>query len=756
MLWSKFVKKAILALGSLSKVWKDSSKEARDAVASQWWAVKITIRRLAGIKSELGPCRITPEWYDSPLSQCGKLGDNDNFPRILSSVVLEHPTCPAPSPVPSPVPSPSTLTWAPPLPSPTCPATSPAASGAVATPSAPLAVTTPLPRPALLPAVTSMHSISEVSHKHRRRTLPSNTPSESLAPASTAPVLAAICLALFLIAVCRRHRALGELYQKIVARALVTLLLLAAQRTLEPRDDTILPAGTRPNLTVEMAGRAPVDLAALVGLPIAAAPMPPVNAQGEADTEDLDAAPAANQPPANQVAAAPGAAPVVEPATGIAQDGAEGVAADDGADSAQQVAVGAGVEVDGEGNGEGGAAAAGEEAQQEVGAELKPAGGAVGEEEEKEAGKDGVEVVGVLAGQLEPEAVFDGEMPAREGKGQSEQPPTSPRRRDVSLGGFGLAGMSTLASNIFAPGSGESDDAHGTPPVYTLGAAPETLAGRRSPTTPCPPQLAVRAERMNPARRPARPVDLPYAHHEPSLVTPPRAQRVGLVSDLQSSPSSPPRSPSSDRRRMLPPASSAVPSPRLLAPLPTPAAPASSPPMTMAEFGDVPAPPNGPTPRASRHSLWVRKMVLSSPAAPGPTTPRVAGVLGAAVERGMQVAERREVEEAPGLTAQPTLRTAYDLTTPRTRAAIDADAQRYAGGRPSDAELNILCALPRLVQPFARSNGVGAGAGAGGQWLTELSGLPETEEEEENIPVVAGEGKGKARMRGEARGASFI
>ncbi|KAJ7174555.1 hypothetical protein C8R46DRAFT_91418 [Mycena filopes] len=522
-------------------------------------------------------------------------------------------------------------------------------------------------------------------------------------------------------------------------------------------------------LIVQPAAPAPVDLGALVGLPDPAGPMhaprdpaPPMNAPAENDepgAPPLPAAPVAPNGDAFNPAAPFAVAPTAEPGAVVAQDGAEGV------DGAERVAagerLGAGLGGKGEGNSERGAAARGEDNQRElVGvlvAELVAADIEGDEEEveveEEEASKDGV--VGVLAGQLEPEAAFNGDVTATN-REEKEPPEQLSRQRAISLGGFGMAGMPTLPSDIFAPGS--SEIAHRTLPMYTLAAAPEPLAGRHSPTTPCPAQVTARAERTNSARQPALPMDLPFAHHEPSLVTPPRAQRVGLVSDLQSSPSSSPRSPSSDRRRTLPPASSAIPSPsspRFLALLPTPAPPPPSPPMTMAEFGDVPAPPNGPTPRASRHGLWVRKMALSSPAAPGPTTPRVAGVLGAAVERGMQAVERREVEEASS--TRSTLKTVYELKTPQTRTAIDADAQRYAGGRPSDAELGILCALPRLVQPFARSNGVGAGAGAGGQWLTELGGLPETEEEEENISVVvAGEGKGKARMSGEARGGSFL
>ncbi|KAJ7174533.1 hypothetical protein C8R46DRAFT_91245 [Mycena filopes] len=524
-------------------------------------------------------------------------------------------------------------------------------------------------------------------------------------------------------------------------------------------------------LLVQTADAVPVDLGALVGLPDPAGPMHALPALAPEDEDDefgaapLPAIPLALNDDILVPAASPGVAP---PAVGereleVPQDDVARFVADVGVDVGEQVGVGAGVEGDGEGNGEGVAAPTGEDGLLAVVAdlveELEPAGIEVWVEEEEEAKKDGLRLESEAAGDV------DGGMDASGEKEALEQLATSPSERAASLGGFSLAGIPTLPSNIFAPRSDGADVPPRALPEYRMSPADAPLAGRRSPTTPCPPQLAVRGERSVPARRLVRPIqDFPYTHHEPGLVTPPRAHRAAVASDVPSPPMSSPCSPSLDRRRTptAPDHSPAAPSPPLLRTVSHQPAhltrPPRSPPMTMAEFGDFPAPPNGSTPRASRHSLWIRRMASSSPAAPGPVTPRVVGLMEAAAERETQAAERREVEEAlsPGSTTQPSVKTAYDLATPRTRIAIDADVQRYAGGKASSTELEILCAHPRLVQPLARSNGLGMGPGAGETWRTDMNGVPEAEEEEENMPI-QGMGKGEARARGDdARFPGFL
>ncbi|KAJ7165974.1 hypothetical protein C8R46DRAFT_1192458 [Mycena filopes] len=514
---------------------------------------------------------------------------------------------------------------------------------------------------------------------------------------------------------------------------------------------------TGQQLLVQTADSVRVDLGALVGLPDLAGPIYALPALQPEDDEDdeLGAAPLPAIPLADILvpAASPGVAPLAvgERELEFPQDDVARFVADVGVDVGEQVGAGAGVEGDGEGNGEGVAAPTGEDGLLAVVAdlveELEPAGIEVWVEEEEEPKKGGLRLEGDV----------DGGMDASGEQEPLEQLATSPSERAASLGGFGLAGISTLPSNIFAPRSEDADVPPRALPEYRMSPADAPLAGRRSPTTPCPPQLAVRGERSVPARRLARPIqDFPYTHHEPGLVTPPRAHRTTVASKVPPSMSSP-RSPSLDRRRTPPaPDHSPAAPPALLRTASHQAAHLTrsprSPPMTLAEFADFPAPPNGPTPRASRHSLWIRKMALSSPAAPGPVTLRVAGVL--------EAAERWEAEEAlsPGSTTQPSVKTAYDLATPRTRVAIDADVQRYAGGKASSTELEILCAHPRLVQPLARSNGLGMGPGAGETWRTDMNGVPEAEEEEENLPIQGmGKGKGEARARGdEARRPSFV
>ncbi|KAJ7740613.1 hypothetical protein B0H16DRAFT_1566983 [Mycena metata] len=185
-----------------------------------------------------------------------------------------------------------------------------------------------------------------------------------------------------------------------------------------------------------------------------------------------------------------------------------------------------------------------------------------------------------------------------------------------------------------------------------------------------------------------------------------------------------------------------------------------SPPMTMADLGSLPAPPNGPTPRPPPPGRTVHMILeelsreaqsLPKGAEAGvPSLPSISGHhQEAAAERVMLAHECREAKEAgsSGLTRSAMLDARYDIKTPGTRAAIDADAERFAAGDPNAVERSLLYNHPRLRRPFAYTNGMGPGAclppgfGVGGEVLVE----EDAEEEAENTPP-AGKGKGRARM----------
>ncbi|KAJ7740629.1 hypothetical protein B0H16DRAFT_1464853 [Mycena metata] len=79
-----------LVLGTLSALWRD--QKVTGGASNQWWAATVAFRRLAGVKSATGPCKIVPEWYNDPRSSC-EASDLATYETLsFASTESLHPT----------------------------------------------------------------------------------------------------------------------------------------------------------------------------------------------------------------------------------------------------------------------------------------------------------------------------------------------------------------------------------------------------------------------------------------------------------------------------------------------------------------------------------------------------------------------------------------------------------------------------------------------------------------------------------------
>ncbi|KAJ7740611.1 hypothetical protein B0H16DRAFT_55376 [Mycena metata] len=118
MLLSTILNTITLTLSVIGALWQHKSKDFSSVLRGQWWAASITIRRIAGVKTATGPCRILPDWYTDTQSTCGEAVLPTNAPQFASRplshlefIILTHPTCAARA-FPSPTPLATTATTA--------------------------------------------------------------------------------------------------------------------------------------------------------------------------------------------------------------------------------------------------------------------------------------------------------------------------------------------------------------------------------------------------------------------------------------------------------------------------------------------------------------------------------------------------------------------------------------------------------------------------------------------------------------------
>ncbi|KAJ7755101.1 hypothetical protein B0H16DRAFT_1722313 [Mycena metata] len=91
MLFSQISSAIGLVLGTLSTLWRDQ-KVTVGGVSDQWWAATVAFRRLAGVKSATGPCKIVPEWYNDIRSSC-EASDLATYETLsFASTESLHPT----------------------------------------------------------------------------------------------------------------------------------------------------------------------------------------------------------------------------------------------------------------------------------------------------------------------------------------------------------------------------------------------------------------------------------------------------------------------------------------------------------------------------------------------------------------------------------------------------------------------------------------------------------------------------------------
>ncbi|KAJ7165928.1 hypothetical protein C8R46DRAFT_292151 [Mycena filopes] len=85
MLPAKLLRAFTLTLATISKIWKDTTKEAKSAVATHWWYATIALRRISGVQVRTAPCHIALDWYGDRDARCG------GPPPVQEAVVLHQP-----------------------------------------------------------------------------------------------------------------------------------------------------------------------------------------------------------------------------------------------------------------------------------------------------------------------------------------------------------------------------------------------------------------------------------------------------------------------------------------------------------------------------------------------------------------------------------------------------------------------------------------------------------------------------------------